>query len=503
MSIIINELVRLTEADQGVINLISSDEQSKGRTIVRTKLHDPDEIPFHASEQISGWVLRNQTVLLIKDMKSDVRFRDLSLDSDEFTSLICAPMIVRGDVVGITSLVRQDERGSFNENHVRLAGIISSQSAQILSNALLLEELAKNNELLEESHRQLEKENVRLADVISAGFSFEGIIGHSRAIRQVLTLASKVCGNDSPVLIMGATGTGKDLIARAIHYTGQRASHPFITINCGAIPETLMEDELFGHVRGAYTDAHCDKKGVFEESDGGTLFFDEIGELYPSSQVKLLRVFQEREIRRLGETRNRQVDVRIIAATNKDLEQEIGRQRFREDLFHRINVMPIQLPPLRERLDDLPLLVDHFVRESNRIEDIHRDPSPVEMIAHMVLLKLPRVHTIDLEQFVEKIQPGARLRREAGMDVQVGDHTPPVGGPWIAKHLEELLAWGGDLHTERHLIWEFHLHYERLHPFTDGNGRSGRALWLRQVGGAAPLGFLHSFYYMTLAEGDK
>ncbi|MCH9025260.1 MAG: GAF domain-containing protein [candidate division Zixibacteria bacterium] len=240
MSIIINELVRLTEADQGVINLISSDEQSKGRTIVRTKLHDPDEIPFRASEQISGWVLRNQTVLLIKDMKSDVRFRDLSLDSDEFTSLICAPMIVRGDVVGITSLVRQDERGSFNENHVRLAGIISSQSAQILSNALLLEELAKNNELLEESHRQLEKENVRLADVISAGFSFEGIIGHSKAIRQVLTLASKVCGNDSPVLIMGETGTGKDLVALQVHPLAEGFG-PELPVPVGEAAEGVLE----------------------------------------------------------------------------------------------------------------------------------------------------------------------------------------------------------------------------------------------------------------------
>lgn len=209
------------------------------------------------------------------------------------------------------------------------------------------------------------------------------IIGASPAIERVLELLAVAAGSDITVLIQGESGTGKELVARAIHYTGQRASHPFITINCGAIPETLMEDELFGHVRGAYTDAHCDKKGVFEESDGGTLFFDEIGELYPSSQVKLLRVFQEREIRRLGETRNRQVDVRIIAATNKDLEQEIGRQRFREDLFHRINVMPIQLPPLRERLDDLPLLVDHFVRESNR--ELRRSIKGLTSRAHELL----------------------------------------------------------------------------------------------------------------------
>ena len=333
MSIIINELVRLTEADQGVINLLSSDEQSKGRTIVRTKPHGPDEIPFRASEQISGWVLRNQTVLLIKDMKSDVRFRDLSLDSDEFTSLICAPMIVRGDVVGITSLVRQDERGSFNENHVRLAGIISSQSAQILSNALLLEELAKNNELLEESHRQLEKENVRLADVISAGFSFEGIIGHSRAIRQVLTLASKVCGNDSPVLIMGATGTGKDLIARAIHYSSRRRKGPFVIKNCGVKTETLLESELFGHIKGAFTGADRTKPGLFSEADGGTIFLDEIGDAPMSTQTAILRVIENGEIRPVGASKSEFVNVRVISATNRDLKQAIERKEFRNDLF--------------------------------------------------------------------------------------------------------------------------------------------------------------------------
>ncbi|MHC4446783.1 MAG: sigma-54 interaction domain-containing protein [Planctomycetota bacterium] len=173
-----------------------------------------------------------------------------------------------------------------------------------------------------------------------------------------------VARTEIPVLLLGESGTGKELVARAIHYMGSRAAHPFITLNCGAIPETLMEDELFGHVRGAYTGAHTDKKGVFEEADGGTLLIDEIAELYPSCQVKLLRVLQEMEVRRLGEARNRKVNVRIIAATNRDLKKEIAEHRFRDDLYHRISVLPIHLPPLRERLEDLPLLVDHFVRLS-------------------------------------------------------------------------------------------------------------------------------------------
>ena len=179
---------------------------------------------------------------------------------------------------------------------------------------------------------------------------------------RVAELMSVVARTEIPVLLQGESGTGKELVARAIHYMGSRAAHPFITLNCGAIPETLMEDELFGHVRGAYTGAHADKRGVFEEASGGTLLIDEIAELYPSCQVKLLRVLQEMEIRRLGDSRNRQVNVRIIAATNRDLKEEIKKRRFRDDLYHRISVLPIHLPPLRERLEDLPLLVDHFVR---------------------------------------------------------------------------------------------------------------------------------------------
>ena len=192
------------------------------------------------------------------------------------------------------------------------------------------------------------------------------IIGTGPAMARILELVAVAARTDIAVLILGESGTGKELVARAVHYTGSRANRPFLTINCGAIPETLMEDELFGHVRGAYTGAHSDKKGVFEEAQGGTLFLDEIGELSTTSQVKLLRVLQEEEVRRLGETRDRKVDVRVIAATNKELKKEMEEKRFREDLYHRISVLPIPLPPLRERREDIPLLVDHYVRLFNR-----------------------------------------------------------------------------------------------------------------------------------------
>ena len=191
------------------------------------------------------------------------------------------------------------------------------------------------------------------------------IIGSSPAIRRILEMVAVAARTDIGVVIGGESGTGKELVARAIHDGGPRAGRPFLTLNCGAIPENLIEGELFGHARGAYTGAHSDKKGVFEEADGGTLLLDEIADMPAAGQVSLLRVLQEGEVRRVGETRTRRVDVRVIAATNRDLKTETDGGRFREDLYHRLCVLPIQLPPLRDRRDDVPLLVEQFVRRFN------------------------------------------------------------------------------------------------------------------------------------------
>jgi len=192
------------------------------------------------------------------------------------------------------------------------------------------------------------------------------IVGTCPKIEELLTQISIVAQNDVPVIIYGESGTGKELVARAIHYTGKRADRPFVVENCGAIPENLIENELFGHVKGAYTDARTDQKGLFEEAHGGTLFLDEIGELPLPLQVKFLRVLQDGEFKRIGSTRGIKVDVRVIAATNKDLIQAISEKAFREDLFYRLNVIPINLPPLRDRKEDIPLLINHFLTEFNK-----------------------------------------------------------------------------------------------------------------------------------------
>jgi DNA-binding NtrC family response regulator len=223
----------------------------------------------------------------------------------------------------------------------------------------MYEDLASTRDKLKrtrEENRQLRKE-------IQGKYSFDQILGQSAAMQQVFYLMEKAIESPITVVILGETGTGKELVARSIHYNSPRKDKPFVVQNCGALPEGLLESELFGHKRGAFTGAVSDKKGLFEIAHGGTIFLDEVGDTPPALQVRLLRVLQEGEIRRLGEGRPFKVDVRVIAATHRDLKEEIKAGKFREDLFYRIHAFPIPLPPLSERTGDIPVLVDHFLKK--------------------------------------------------------------------------------------------------------------------------------------------
>lgn len=211
--------------------------------------------------------------------------------------------------------------------------------------------------------RKLERDNLALRSQIETRYSFQNIIGNSPEIRETFRVMRHAASSESNVLVTGESGTGKELVARAIHSNSVRARRKFVTVNCGAIPDGLIESELFGHVKGSFTSAIADKRGLVEEADKGTLFLDEIGELSPTLQVKLLRVLQEGEFTRIGDTQPRRVNVRVVAATNKDLKKAIAEKNFREDLFYRLNVIPIELPPLRRRQDDIPLLVNHFIEK--------------------------------------------------------------------------------------------------------------------------------------------
>jgi two-component system response regulator PilR (NtrC family) len=214
--------------------------------------------------------------------------------------------------------------------------------------------------------KRLKEENFRLKRELKDQSTFSNIVGRSEKMKKVLDLVQKVSDSKSNILIFGESGTGKELIARAIHFNSSRREKPFVTVNCGALPESLLESELFGHMKGSFTGAVANKEGLFEVAHEGSIFLDEIGDTSPSIQVKLLRVLQEKEFRRVGGTKNIRVDVRIIAATNKDLEKAISEGKFREDLYYRLDVIPIYLPPLRERVEDIPLLSDHFLKRFNQ-----------------------------------------------------------------------------------------------------------------------------------------
>jgi DNA-binding NtrC family response regulator len=251
-------------------------------------------------------------------------------------------------------------------------------------------------------HGRLKAENRQLQRELRSKYRFENVIGSSPALRSVLDLVSKVAETDSTVLITGESGTGKELIARALHYNSRRAERRLVTVNCGAIPEELLESELFGHVRGAFTSAISQREGRFALAHGGTIFLDEIGDMSPNLQVKLLRVLQDRTFEPVGSSKSQTVDVRVVAATNQDLERAIREGRFREDLYYRLNVIPIEVPPLRQRPDDIPLLVQHFLDVMHQDRGTRVDSISEEAMALLCRHDWPG-NVRELENLIERL----------------------------------------------------------------------------------------------------
>ena len=290
----------------------------------------------------------------------------------------------------------------------------------------------KNDEIIlalkkAEERESLRRENRALKDEIQKGQQFEAILAKSDAMREIFKTIAKIADFKTTVLISGESGVGKELVARALHHRGARKSSPFVAVNCGAIPENLLESELFGHKRGAFTDASHDKRGLFEEADHGTLFLDEIGELPLSLQVKLLRVLQDETIRRLGDTRDLKVDVRIVAATHRDLAADVKAGRFREDLYYRLNVLPLHVPPLRERKEDIALLVDHFITRNN--VRLGTDIRGLDPEARRLLLAYPWPGNVrELENSIERAMVLAEGDLLAGRDLpeRVRDAEDPI-----------------------------------------------------------------------------
>ncbi len=271
-------------------------------------------------------------------------------------SFICVPIKLGNEVIGALSADRLFEEGVSLAEDVRLLSIVAS----MISQAVRLRQSAQ-----EEQHRLLD-ENKRLQSQLKDRFKPSNIVGNSKGMQNVYELIAQVTRSDATVLIRGESGTGKELVAHAIHFNSFRAEKPFIKVNCGALPESVVESELFGHEKGAFTGAIAMRKGRFELAHGGSIFLDEIGDLSPTTQIKFLRILQEREFERVGGTATMRTDVRVITATNRNLEQLIEEANFRQDLYYRLNVFPIHIPPLRERKTDIPLLTDYFVEKYSK-----------------------------------------------------------------------------------------------------------------------------------------
>ena len=283
--------------------------------------------------------------------------------------------------------------------------------------------------------RRLTTENILLKREMASQSSFAQLVGQSEAMQKVFDVVRKVADSKSNVLICGESGTGKELVARAIHYNSARSVLPFVAVNCSAVPETLLESELFGHMKGSFTGAISNKAGLFEIANGGTIFLDEIGDTTPTIQVKLLRVIQEREFRRVGGNQDVKVDVRVVAATNKDLEQAVAEGSFREDLYYRLDVIPIRLPPLRMRTSDIPLLVNHFLerfsKESGKAKPVI---SPEAM--HILLGHEWRGNVRELENLIERVVAFSMEGPVTDIEVRGWLHRPATQSQQSAMPLD-------------------------------------------------------------------
>lgn len=369
-----------THLDMRRVMLSLEDEEGVLRVVAATGLSSQEmgSAVFRLGEGVSGEIMRAGSPIVIPDVSKEPRFLNRSgsrdLSDGSVVAYIAVPVKAGREAIGVLSCDRENSDGdvSFQRdvNFLTMVANLVGQTARLHRNVVV-----ERNELMREKHR-LQKE-------LQARYKLDNVIGQSKAMQQVFAEVMQAAPSRSTILLRGESGTGKEVIARSIHYSSPRKDRPFIRVNCAALTETILESELFGHEKGAFTGATQERKGRFEMAHGGTLFLDEIGDISPSFQTKLLRVLQEREFERVGGNKPIKVDVRLVAATNRNLEQAVANGEFRADLYYRLNVVMIFLPPLRERREDIPLLVEHFLekfsRENNRKMSIAPEAMKVMM----------------------------------------------------------------------------------------------------------------------------
>ncbi|RMH79489.1 MAG: AAA family ATPase [Acidobacteria bacterium] len=347
---------------------------------------------FKRGEGIVGKVYKDGVPVVLSDIKVKDYLNKTGLRErlEGKETLIAVPIRLGGEIIGVLAVFKVFERESV-EKSVELLMILGSMVGM----------LYKLDERISQERQEWEEEKRLLTKALGERYNVEGIVGKSLAVKNLLELIERVAQTDVNVLITGESGTGKSLVAKAVHFMSRRKDKPFVTINCSAIPESLLEAELFGYEKGAFTGAFSSKKGKFELADGGTIFLDEIGDMPLGLQPKLLRAIQDKEMERLGGEKTIKVDVRIISATNRNLHEMVLKGSFREDLYYRLGVVPVHIPPLRERKEDIPLLVDHFLEVFGKRYNkrIRLEPKVME-----ILINYPWYGNVrELENFIERL----------------------------------------------------------------------------------------------------
>jgi len=371
-------------AGRGAILLAESADQEFNCLYARTREAGQPQL-VRVSRTIARQVMKENVAILGVDVAASGNLRDVeSLTESEVRSLLCVPLTVFQRVIGCIYLDSTKVANRFQEDHLQLMAAIAGISAVALDNA--------------RRTQWLEEENQRLTSEVRQE---QSLVGEGARMKEIFQFLARVAPTESTVLIEGESGTGKELAARALHRNSHRGNKPFVAINCAAIPETLLESDLFGHERGAFTGAAVLKKGRLEVADGGVVFLDEIGELAPALQVKLLRVLQEREFERVGGTHSIKVDIRLIAATNRELTEAVRKGQFRQDLYYRLAVVRLTMPPLRERREDIPMLTRHFLQKYAKRSKVKPKPVSREAMAALVHYEWPG-NVRELENAIER-----------------------------------------------------------------------------------------------------
>jgi transcriptional regulator with GAF, ATPase, and Fis domain/tetratricopeptide (TPR) repeat protein len=466
LEMIVDAVIELTDAERGFLLLEDDGGELAVKVARNIDQRTLDSAELELSRSIARQAATGGEPIVTIDAAGDARFKEaLSVSDLHLRSVLAVPLVIKGRAAGTIYVDHRLRKGAFDGEDVKLVLDFAEQAAIAIDNARLLAELRRRERQVEALNRRLEvelaarreelsgiKQELREnREALAVRYDYRNIVGRTPRMLDLFRLLDRLTDTALPVVIHGESGTGKELVARAIHFNGPRRDRPFVSENCAAIPETLLESTLFGYARGAFTGADRDTRGLFEVADGGTLFLDEIGEMSPAMQGKLLRVLQEGEFRRVGSERTRKVDVRIVAATNRDLARMVEEGKFRQDLFFRLNVARIQLPPLRERREDIPAIVAHFLAKH---AGAGCEPKPVDpaALAKLVAHRWPG----NVRELENEIMRASAL---SGARITAADLSPAVaaagdGGPVVSDDPDSLLLRPRVERVERSLLRE-------------------------------------------------